>query len=742
MASYEELLEATGKEYLTPTEFRILNERERSGTLEDMFMGSGKEYAGMLRDLYKSNIEGDEKYDRDWNWSDAMTPAYDAMSLLGFRPAAAALKSKFAVGAAKGAGKGLQKGYNLATGAKRGAASKAAGGKKTLDAPDGKPGMMQKAGTAIKNNPIKSTLAGAAGLGGAAAGVNAILPDAPEGLDPLEKNEEVEIADPAPNQNLDNPNGQMAMTPEGQAQAAMQAKANSRSPNKKSGTRTIPDLAQGRVQAEADRQADEIIKHQKKASDQNNFLRDRYDATGGRRAGAWDRLSEAQKDLAARNYGQNSFYDSNPNATGGTAVSDIARAELGMPSMEEQRLADLDARVEQQRMSNMGYGVAADSENYQGALPSMSKEDFSKKSGMQNEGTGIVNTTLDGKGPVTTLEMGGQFDKAGGLETAKPHLSAAQQVNLERQLDRPGVFNDQFGQEQEMSKDTVRMTSDEQDYSDANFQNRDDALAYLNRGASLDEPAPEAPAPEAPAPEEEEDGWDWSDAAKGAGLIGGGLLLSRTKPGRKMIQKGFDMFGKKSYPPGRNKILQDAAKRNATAGTSNVSGGLGRPGSMQQMGYQGGTPQSVGRVIKVNPWSTARNARPTPQPQANPWASTGNMRPPTPTPQSVGRSAPPPPQANPWASTGNMKPNYSGGTPQSVGGPAPTQNLSNPWASTGNMKPRAATPQDAGFNSRVGAMGRQDLIRGVGSPRTADGRRVATNEELRRLYRAMNQQIF
>ena len=38
MASYEELLAETGKEYLTPTEFKILNERKRSGTLEDMFM--------------------------------------------------------------------------------------------------------------------------------------------------------------------------------------------------------------------------------------------------------------------------------------------------------------------------------------------------------------------------------------------------------------------------------------------------------------------------------------------------------------------------------------------------------------------------------------------------------------------------------------------------------------------------------------------------------------------------------
>lgn len=541
-SSYDDLLEQTGKTHLTPSEYRILKNRERSGGIEDTLMGSGKAYAGMLRDLYKSNVEGDERYDRDWNWSDAVDPAMDALSVFGLRPAGAALKSKFAAGAAKGAGKGLQKGYNVATGAKRGAASKAAGGKKTLDAPDGKqgqlalpgpkgaatpaskPGMVQKAGTAIKNNPIKSTIAG---LGGA-AGINAMLPDAPEGLDPLEKTAEDETLDQGANQNLDNPNGQMAMTPEGQAQAAMQAKANSMPDmlDRLGGSGSkMGNLAKGRVQAQANFMADDIIKAQKKQSDQNNFLRDRYDATGGRRAGAWDRLSEAQKDLATRNYGQNSYYDSNPNATGGTAVSDIARAELGMPSMEEQRLADLDARVEQQRMSNMGYGVAADSENYQGALPSMSKEDFSKKSGMQNEGTGI---TQNADGSFNTLEFGDTFEKSGGRDSAEDYLGGVQggdamMANLDNfgpgsgsstpNNSGKGMYTDQFGQQSELGKGTVRMSANDQDYGDANFKNKDDALGYLNRGASLDEPAPETPAPEAPAPEapeapEEEGGWD------------------------------------------------------------------------------------------------------------------------------------------------------------------------------------------------------------------------------------------
>ena len=49
-----------------------------------------------------------------------------------------------------------------------------------------------------------------------------------------------------------------------------------------------------------------------------------------------------------------------------------------------------------------------------------------------------------------------------------------------------------------------------------------------------------------------------------------------------MLRKGMDMLGKgKNYPPGRDAIYKNAVARNAQAGTSNVSGGLGRPGSMQ-----------------------------------------------------------------------------------------------------------------------------------------------------------------
>lgn len=561
MASYEELLEATGKEYLTPTEFRILNERERSGTLEDMFMGSGKAYAGMARDLYKSNIEGDERYDRDWNLSDAMDPAMDALSVFGFRGLKEFLKTPAAKGTAKGIGKGLQKGYNAATGAKRGVATapKVGGpkgsmpkssGKKTLDTPDGKPGMMQKAGTAIKNNPIKSTLAGVAGLGGAAAGVNAMQPDAPEGLDPLEKTEE-EVVDPAANQNLDNPDGQMAMTPEGQAQAAMQAKANSMPDmvNRLGGSGSkMGNLAQGRVQAQANFMADDIIKAQKiqarkdaSKAHREGVMADNWETSQiGRESGkAWDELDDDTRQDMQKRFMANmgSPYDSSEGAK--QARMDKVMNEFG------------------------GNYVSPDGET--GAPGQLTKEQFMDKTGMKTEGTGI---TQNADGSFNTLEFGDTFKNSGGMDSAEDYLIGQDQqgpvqpqsgripdgqggysqpdplldpnVSAQQNQQRPfnpveggasmmanldnfgpgsgsstpnnsgkGMYTDQFGQQSKLGEGTVRMSANDEEYSDANFKNKEDALGYLNRGASLDEPAPETPeAPEAPEEGGEEGGWD------------------------------------------------------------------------------------------------------------------------------------------------------------------------------------------------------------------------------------------
>ena len=129
---------------------------------------------------------------------------------------------------------------------------------------------------------------------------------------------------PKPKKSLDQPEGGaaqapggMPMTPEGQAQAAMQAKANSMPDmlDRLGGSGSkMGNLAKGRVQAQANFMADDIIKQQKKQSDQNNFLRDRYDATGGRGVGAFDSLSPDAKAQAIKNYSTNSFFDSSTQA--------------------------------------------------------------------------------------------------------------------------------------------------------------------------------------------------------------------------------------------------------------------------------------------------------------------------------------------------------------------------------------------------------------------------------------------
>lgn len=430
---------------------------------------------------------GDKKL-KDLDGQDLEDAFYSIPALRALKIAPKTIKHMAKVAKKGGMKKGIEAGLKM-MGPGKGAAARTS--KSQLAAMTGLGS--KKAG--LLNRGLKL---GAAGVVGNEL-LNRSTPDGNFGLDDLTGDgenktttDETETEETLNNQevNLDNPDGQMAMTPQGQAQAAMQAKANSMDDmvlrGGGSGSKMM-NLAKGRVQAEADRLADNIIKQNKiderKAASRahiQNVMADNWETSQvGRADGrAWNELDdETRQDMQKR-----------------------FMANLGSPynSSEDARQARIDKTI------NEFGGNYVSPDGKTGAPGQLTKEQFTEQTGLKNAGTGIVNTTLDGKGPVTTLEMGGQFDKAGGLETAKPFLSDAQQVNLERQLDRPGVFNDQFGQKQDMSKDTVRMTSDEQDYSDANFQNRNDALAYLNRGASLDEPAPETPAPA--TPEESEEG--------------------------------------------------------------------------------------------------------------------------------------------------------------------------------------------------------------------------------------------
>ena len=321
-----------------------------------------------------------------------------------------------------------------------------------------------------------------------------------------------EVADPAANQNLDNPNGQVAMTPQGQAQAAMQAKANSMPDmvNRLGGSGSkMGNLAKGRVQAQANFMADDIIKAQKiqarkdaSKAHREGVMADNWETSQiGRADGrAWDELDDdTRQDMQKR-----------------------FMANMGSPydSSEGAKQARLD------KVINEFGGNYVSPDGKTGAPGQLTKEQFMDKTGMRTEGTGI---TQNADGSFNTLEFGDTFENSGGMDSAKDYLGGVQggdamMANLDNfgpgsgsstpNNSGKGMYTDQFGQQSELGKGTVRMSANDQDYGDANFKNKEDALGMINRGASLEEPAPEAPeAPEAPAapeaPEEEEEGgWD------------------------------------------------------------------------------------------------------------------------------------------------------------------------------------------------------------------------------------------
>jgi hypothetical protein len=313
-----------------------------------------------------------------------------------------------------------------------------------------------------------------------------------------------------------------------------------------------------------------------------------------------------------------------------------------------------------------------DPENKNKAPGQVSRDEFMKRTGLTNPGTAI---TQNPDGTFNTLEFGNAFGRAGGQASANNVLNPVQQAALGRQLDAESeVFTDQFGQQTPMSESTVRMSGNMQDYGDAAFATKEDALAYLNRDkAAPSQPDTPAEPAEPMAPESDEDeGLDWKDYALGAGALGTGALLARTPMGKNLIKKGVGMFSKNKQQPSLS-----------------------------------------------NPWATAANST----------RQVRSMQGPAPLGPSQG---PPMPQSlmNPYRSTRNMRPEYRGGTPES---PRPTlDSPTNPMSSTASMRRPVRTPQDVGMDDAISAMDRPSLIKAAGGARNASGK-MATDEELRRL---------
>jgi hypothetical protein len=412
---------------------------------------------------------------------------------------------------------------------------------------------------------------------------------------------------------------------------------------------------------------------------------------------------------------------------------------------------DRKRRLAQELKASGGYGVGE-------IGGGMTMDEFKKKSGMQNEGTSIIQNP---DGTFSTNETKEAFDRAGGRDSALNVFNelgnnGAKEANLDHQLGGDRSVTGRDGQELAgLTPGSVRMSSNESDYGDARFNSREDALKYLNR-----KPVSE---PETPQTQEDD---EMNPLLKyGLPIAGGAALLhpATRKKGAEMIKRGLNVFKKAPPPAAKNpwtstaggytgktpeqlgRAAANAPKSMSNPWTSSVGGYTGgtpeqvgraaqaaqaatksNPWTSNVGGYTGRTPQDLGRAVNNapksmnNPWTSnvggytgrtpqdlgrAANIPPKVTPET-PWVSSANMRPPARTPQDVGVANRPAPQS-PWSSTSNMQtPKPPAVTPQDIGrasAPAPQT----PWSSARNTRPAsppAVTPQDIGMGNRAAPM--------------------------------------
>ena len=410
------------------------------------------------------------------------------------------------------------------------------------------------------------------------------------------------------------------------------------------------------------------------------------------------RSDRAAEDTAFENRKEQAVRDAwmkSPTNKDGVSFDDLPaekQAEMRQRFMDSKYYSSEDdrkSRLTKELKDSGGYGVGE-------IGGGMTMDEFKEKSGMQNEGTSIIQNP---DGTFSTNETEEAFDRAGGRDTALNVFNelgnnGAMEANLDHQLggDRRVIGRD--GQELAgLTPGSVRMSSDESGYGDASFNSRQDALKYLNR-------KPEAQ-PETPTQPEEEDDEMNPMLKYGLPIAGAAALLhpGTRKKGAEMLKRGLNVFKKEPPAPATN------------------------PWSSAAGSYAGKTPQQVGRASQAaqsmnNPWSSAAGSYAGKTPQQvgrasqpaqsmnNPWSSSSSMRAPSRTPQDVGVSNRPAPQS-PWSSTGNTQtPRAPSRTPQDVGrvGVPPAQT---PWSSASNTRPTsppAVTPQDIGFANRAAPM--------------------------------------
>lgn len=541
------------KQYLTPTEQDIALAREELGPVADFLIGNGMHYAGAMRDLYKSNIEGNPRFDRDWEFEDFAPILFDAPMVAPLKTAGLLGRGvDLAAPALNPLLRGLTKGYNTLTGANRGAVqigkpklTKAAkdiqknkgaaatpapaqGGKgevvpfknslekakakpkaqgstkKDLDNPAGatKGGKVIQA---IKNNKGKTAL----GLGAAGVAANSMLQTANESeeaaqKDPYRPLDEVDsTVEGEGKKTLDQP-ATPAQKGLGMIQAAEAAAAR--------GDKALGDKLRKAGNALIDADLENQVRDAKTQAGterKNDFMSEawRRSKTGKESGVDWMDLSPEDRAMYSERFRKANYYNSSDEA-------------------KKKRQAELTEKLK----ATGSYGVG----NIGGG---MTEEEFMARSGMQNPGTMMINNP---DGTFTTGESGEAFERAGGRDSAFNVFdelgdNGAKAQMLHHQLagskGREVTGVDQQGNVlnlENLSPGSVRMSSDDLSYGDARFDSRGDALAYLNRKPVSEE------APVTLPDEESDDGFDFPGKEY---LPLAAMLLSRgkIKPGVKSI---------------------------------------------------------------------------------------------------------------------------------------------------------------------------------------------------------------
>lgn len=546
------------KQYKTPTEEDVALAREELPEYLDLLIGSGMHYGGAIRDLYKSNIEGNSRYDRDWEFEDFLPVLEDSVKIAPLQTLKLLGKGvNLSAPALNPVLRGLTKGYNKLTGANRGAVqigkpklTKAAkeiqknkgaaaaaapapaaaqGGKgevvkfknslekakpkpkaqgstkKDLDNPDGKGIGSKIVGTVKKYPKTAAGLAVGAGLAGNSMLQTANEPEEATQENPVRDLSEVDnMGEGGNKKTLDQPATQ-AQKGLGLIQAAEAAEAR--------GDKALGD----KLRKAGNVLIDEDLENQKRDARiqadierKNDFMSEawRRSKTGKESGVDWMDLSPEDRAMYSERFRKANYYNSSDEA-------------------KKKRQAELTEKLK----ATGSYGVG----NIGGG---MTEEEFMARSGMQNPGTMMISNP---DGTFTTSESGEAFERAGGRDSAFNVFdelgdNGAKAQMLHHQLagsrGREVTGVDQQGNVldlENLSPGSVRMSSDDLSYGDARFDSRGDALAYLNR-KPVSEEVPVTP----PSEESDEGGFDFPGMEY---LPLAAMLLSRgkIKPGVKSI---------------------------------------------------------------------------------------------------------------------------------------------------------------------------------------------------------------